>query len=384
MLEYRGVDEETIFSELKEYSKRNVSYSRVLSSMCTAPHPIAVKAHNEFMASNLGDPKLFPGTAAIEHKCIKMLGDLLHLPSAVGYITTGGTESNVQAMRTAIQLKVKNGSFDRSKGNIVIPESAHYSFDKAAQLLGLELRRAKVTKDMKADVGSMAKLIDDNTVALVAVAGTTEFGQVDPVPEISDLAIKRGIYLHVDAAFGGFVIPFLKEPSRYRFDFELPGVMSVTIDPHKMGLSTIPSGGLLYRSESLLKILEINAQYLTSMVQSSLAGTRSGASAAATYAVMRHLGREGYERIVSLCMENTKILYDLLSPAGLDPVIDPVLNIVTFKVSDAQAIRRRLCDMNWYVSTTTRPSALRMVVMPHVTQNVIESYVKDLKLIING
>ncbi len=103
----------------------------------------------------------------------------------------------------------------------------------------------------------------------------------------------------MDAAFGGFVIPFLENPSQYKFDFEVPGVMSIAIDPHKMGLSTIPAGGLLYRDEGHMKLLEISAQYLTSQVQTSLAGTRSGASAAATYAVMRHLGKEGYRQIVS-------------------------------------------------------------------------------------
>jgi tyrosine decarboxylase/aspartate 1-decarboxylase len=202
---------------------------------------------------------------------------------------------------------------------------------------------------------------------------------VDPVPEISKLALEKGVYLHVDAAFGGFVIPFLDDPSKYRFDFELPGVTSVAIDPHKMGMSTIPSGGLLYRDESFLSSLEISAEYLTSQVQSSLAGTRSGASAAATYAVMRYLGRDGYRRIVKQCMSDTTLLYDKLRALGLEPVIEPVLNIAAFKVPDAGAARKRLCDMGWFISTTSSPEALRMVVMPHVTGEVVDAFVADLK-----
>lgn len=376
----QGVDEDTILDELKNAALENVPYERVLSSMCTTPHPIALKAYRDFIVSNLGDPKLFPGTASLERACIGMLGELLHLPSAAGYITTGGTESNIQALRTARQLK----NVDSGKANIVLPESAHYSFEKAAQMLGVKLKRAPLDADLKADVDAMAGLVDRNTIALVAVAGTTEFGQVDPVPAISKLALDEGLFLHVDAAFGGFVIPFLGDAEKYRFDFELPGVMSVAVDPHKMGMSTIPSGGLLYRDERYMKLLEISAQYLTSRVQSSLAGTRSGASAAGTYAVMRYLGREGYRRIVSRCMDNTMLLYDELRGLGLEPVIRPVMNIVTFKVSDAQGVRKRLCDMNWYVSTTTRPESLRMVVMPHVTKRVIESYVADLKRILEA
>lgn len=373
-----GVDEVTIFNELESAAGKNVPYERVLSSMCTAPHPIAIKAHKEFIVSNLGDPRLFPGTASLEHACIGMLGELLHLPSAVGYITTGGTESNIQALRTARQLK----KVDPGKANIVLPESAHYSFDKAAQMLGVTLKRAPLDDDLKVDVDAMAELIDRNTIALVAVAGTTEFGQVDPVPAISRLALDENIFLHVDAAFGGFVIPFLEEPEKYRFDFELPGVMSIAIDPHKMGMSTIPSGGLLYRDERLMKSLEISAQYLTSQVQSSLAGTRTGASTAATYAVMRHLGKAGYRRIVSGCMDNTAHLRDSLKGLGLELALEPVMNIVTVKLPDASASRKKLCDLGWFVSTTSRPEALRIVVMPHVTRPVIDSFIKDLKKVL--
>jgi tyrosine decarboxylase/aspartate 1-decarboxylase len=375
----RGVGESIILKELEDAGQKNVPYARVLSSMCTTPHPIALKAHCDFLVSNLGDPKLFPGTESLERACIGMLGELLHLPSAAGYLSTGGTESNIQALRTARQLK----KVDPGRANIVLPESAHYSFDKAAQLLGVRLKRAPLDDDLKVNVDAMAGLIDENTIALVAVAGTTEFGQVDPVPAISKLAVEEDIFLHVDAAFGGFVIPFLDDPSKYMFDFELPGVMSVAIDPHKMGLSVIPSGGLLYRDERLMRSLEISAEYLTSQVQSSLAGTRSGASAAATYAVMRHLGKEGYRLIVKKCMDNTMLLHKKMSAAGLEPVIRPVLNIATFKAPDAQTVRKRLCDMGWYVSTTSGPEALRMVVMPHVTEEVIEAYVADLKKILD-
>nr|WP_231844966.1 tyrosine decarboxylase MfnA [Methanocella arvoryzae] len=368
--------EEEIFAELCEARSRDVPYGRVLSSMCTNPHPIAVKAHQEFVNTNLGDPKLFPGTADIEHRCIGLIGDLLHLPAATGYISTGGTESNIQALRTAIQMK----HTDRRRANIVVPESAHYSFEKASQMLGIAIRRAPLDDLLRADPSEMAALIDKNTIALVAVAGTTEFGQIDPIEEIGRLAQEHDLYLHVDAAFGGFVIPFMDRPAK--FDFEIPGVQSITIDPHKMGLSTIPSGGLLYRSESLMKVLEINAQYLTSMVQTSLAGTRSGASAASAYAVLQYLGRAGYREIVATCMENTRILREQLEDMGMEPIIEPVLNIVTARAKDPVGLRKKLAEKNWYVSTTVHPCALRMVVMPHVTADVIEAFTADLKKVI--
>jgi tyrosine decarboxylase/aspartate 1-decarboxylase len=373
-----GADEAEIFAELAVWKKKDVPYGRVLSSMCTCPHPVAVKAHEEFIRSNLGDPKLFPGTAQIERVCVAMMGDLLHLPEAPGYVTTGGTESNIQALRAAV---LRHGDINREKANIVVPDSAHYSFQKASQLLGVKLRRAPLDDRLRVDPTEMAALVDEDTIALVAVAGTTEFGQVDPVEEIGRIAEEKDVFFHVDAAFGGFVIPFLKG-CQPKFDFSVPGVSSIVIDPHKMGLSTIPSGGLLYRNESLMRPLEISAQYLTSQVQTSLVGTRSGAAAAATYAVMRYLGRDGYRNIVAQCMENTALLVDLLGDFGLEPVIDPVMNIAAFDVPDPLAVRRKLCDYNWYVSTTVRPRALRMVIMPHVTAEVVRVFAADLKQVV--
>lgn len=375
----RGLDAAVIAGELRDARARDIPYGRVLSSMCTTPHPVAVEAHKAFIASNLGDPRLFPGTASLEAACIGMLGELLRLSSPAGYITTGGTESNIQALRMARQSR----RVEPGRANIVIPESAHFSFDKAAQMLGIALRRAPLDDGLRVDVDAMAGLVDRDTIALVAVAGSTEFGQVDPVPAIGRLALDEKVFFHVDAAFGGFVIPFLEDPARYPFDFEVPGVMSVAIDPHKMGMSTIPSGGLLYRDGNAVQSLEISAQYLTSGVQSSLAGTRTGASAAATYAVMRHLGRDGYRRIVAECMDNTRFLHRRLLRLGLEPALEPVLNIATFKVPDARSVRKRLCDAGWFISTTSRPEAIRMVVMPHVTRDVVEAFAADLQKILD-
>lgn len=88
----------------------------------------------------------------------------------------------------------------------------------------------------------MRKLISGNTVAVVGVAGTTELGRIDPVEELSEICLEEGIHLHVDAAFGGFIIPFLRETGAElpEFDFKLQGVSSITVDPHKMGLAPSP------------------------------------------------------------------------------------------------------------------------------------------------
>ncbi|WP_369425743.1 tyrosine decarboxylase MfnA [Methanothrix sp.] len=369
----KGLSEETVEDLLREMRGRDSSYERLLSTMCTRPHPVAVRAYTMFLETNLGDPGLFPGTAEIERRVVGILGSLLGCPDASGYISTGGTESNIQAIRAA------RNSSGRREGNIVVPKSAHFSFDKIADLLNLEVRKAELDEMLRVDVGDVERLIDENTVCVVGIAGTTEFGQVDPIEDLSELAIENGIPLHVDAAFGGFVLPFLDR--EYHWDFRVEGVQSITIDPHKMGMSPIPAGGLIFRSPDHVKRLETETYYLTVARQASLTGTRSGAAAAATYAVIMHLGTDGYRKVVRRCMEMTAHLVSEARSMGIEPVIEPVMNVVALKIDDPLVVRRALLERGWHVSMTREPKALRLILMPHMTQENLDLFLSDLEAI---
>ncbi len=366
----KGLLEKEVLSLLNNAKLKDTSYTRVLNAMCSMPHPIAVKAHMQFIESNLGDSGLFSGTKELEEKVIRMMGSLLGDPNARGYVTTGGTESNIQALRTVRNLGRKKHP------NMIIPSSAHFSFDKIADLLGIEIRKAGLDNEFKVDADAVDNLIDDNTIALVGIAGSTEFGQIDPIDRLAEIALSHNLFLHVDAAFGGFVIPFLDK--KYDFDFSVKGVSSITADPHKMGLSTIPAGGLLFKEESSLLALEIDTPYLTIRKQHSLAGTRSGASVAAAYAVMMHLGREGYKKIVDKCMKMTWRLVEGAEELDIHPLIDPVMNIAVLDVSDLDEVRKKLRAKGWITSITRAPRAMRLIIMPHLSEEVLELFISDL------
>ncbi len=357
---------------LEETKARNYSYDRFFSTMCTLPHPLAVRAHEMFLETNLGDPGLFPGVADLEERVVQMLGELLGCVNASGYVSTGGTESNIQAIRAA------RNEAGKKDANIVVPASAHFSFDKIGDLLCLEVRKAELDESLKVDIGSVESLVDDRTIALVGIAGTTEFGQVDPIEDLAKIAVERQIHMHVDAAFGGFVLPFLERDLHW--DFSVPGVSSITIDPHKMGMSIIPSGGLLFRGQQCMSHLETETHYLTKARQASLTGTRSGAAAVATYAVMMHLGREGFKEMVDYCMDLTRHLVRGARQIGIEPVIEPIMNVVALQVPSPANVREELMKRDWHVSMTREPNrALRLILMRHMTRENIDLFLQDLE-----
>ena len=375
-MEERGMSREAIESLLQEKKLKDLSYERIFSSMCTYPHEMAAYAHKMFLESNLGDSGLFPGTKEMEDKVIRMLGALLGNEYAFGYLSTGGTESNIQAVRAIRNRKRKEGM---SNMNIIVPETAHFSFDKIADLLSINVQKASLDEELRVDANSVEDLINDQTIGIVGIAGTTEFGQIDPIKALSDIAKDKDLFLLVDAAFGGFVIPFLEE--NYEFDFSLDGVSAISIDPHKMGMSTIASGCILFREESYLDELAVATPYLTTKGQCSLTGTRSGASAAATYAVLKYLGKEGLKGIVDECMRLTRLLVRGTKRIGISPVIEPVMNVVTlsFPEAEVERVANALEERRWHVSTTRQPKSLRLVIMPHIDEETIKLFLEDLE-----
>lgn len=339
-------------------------FSRVLSSMCTEPHPAALEAAETFLATNPGDPGTFPTIAELERAAVSALGSVVGLESPAGYIGTGGTEANVQAMRLARERSPAESP------NVVVPDSAHFSFDKAAALLDVELRRVPLGPELTVDLDQLDAAVDANTALVVAVAGTTEYGRVDPVPAVAEVAASIDARLHVDAAWGGFHLPF----TDHEWHFGHAPVDSMTIDPHKVGQAAIPAGGFLVRDGRDLDALTVETPYLVTDEQPTLVGTRSGAGVASTLAAIEALWPTGYRDEHERAMRLTRWLESQLTARGFS-VVDPVLPIVT--VSIESTIVENLRERGWRLSCTTSGEA-RIVVMPHVTRSVLEAFLTDL------
>jgi tyrosine decarboxylase/aspartate 1-decarboxylase len=340
--------------------------------MCTAPHPIAVQAYQLFLETNLGDPAWCRGAQEAERQALAAIAGLLRGPPAsAGLFVSGGAEANLTGLRIARRSGLRE---------VILPRSAHFSFVKACDLLDMEPRWADLRPDHTVDPASVEAQLSPNTAAIVAIAGTTELGVVDPVPELAALAREGGVHLHVDAAYGGFVIPFLQRlgESLPAFDLAVEGVGSLTIDPHKMGLAPIPAGCLLVQDRDLLQRISVPTPYVSTDAQASLVGTRPGAAAAAAHAVLQHLGESGYMEVVGRCMANARLLARLLREAGLPPVMEPVLPVVAVPVPKPERVRAVLQEQGWFVSLAPLNRGIKVVCMPHVTRGSIEGFVPTL------
>jgi tyrosine decarboxylase/aspartate 1-decarboxylase len=344
-------------------------FRRVLSSMCTEPHPAARAAAERFLATNPGDPETYREVAALEERAVATLGEVAGLDPAFGYITSGGTEANIQAVRAARNLARDERRVDGTP-NVVAPESAHFSFHKAADVLQVELRTVPVDDEYRADVEATAAAIDDDTALVVGVAGTTEYGRVDPIPALSDLARDAGAMLHVDAAWGGFALPF----TDLAWNFSHAEVDTMTIDPHKFGRAVIPAGGLLARDRATLDALAVDTPYLESASQATLTGTRSGAGVASAAAAMDALWPDGYRAQYETSILNAEWLADALVERGFD-VVEPELPLVAARLPDA--LFDALRNAGWRISRTATGET-RVVCMPHVTRDALAAFVADI------
>jgi len=379
----KGISRELLLDELERKFRGDLTYSsgKILSSMCTRPHRFAKLVYMRCLEKNLGDPGLFPAVVELERRAVQILGSLLSHNEAVGHIVSGGTEANILALWAARNLAEKR------RREVILPTSAHFSFDKAADLLDLKLVKVGLNEHFQVDVKAVEDAVTSKTMAIIGVAGSTGLGTVDPIPQLSEIASAHNIYLHVDAAFGGFVLPFLNDLgfNLPAFDFRLPGVCSITIDPHKMGLAPIPAGGILFREANMMKAVSMKIPYLSGgeTEQTTIVGTRPGASSAAVWALLEHLGRGGYSKIVKRCMKLTRELTEGISQInGVSLVTQPTMNIIGVKscIIDIRLVAQKLRERGWAISIF--PNYIRIVIMPHTKSSHIDSFLKDLGSIV--
>jgi glutamate/tyrosine decarboxylase-like PLP-dependent enzyme len=350
-------------------------------------YQIGKRAYMEFFSENaLGAARAYPGIGQMEKEVCDYGLELFHAPDeARAIFTTGGTESIFVAVRAAREaFRARTGAVRGAPLNIVMPITGHPAFDKSAIVMDLEVRRAPLRPDLRVDVAAMRALIDDNTIMLVGSAPCFPHGVIDPMSELSELALETGLWLHADACVGGWVAPFFERIGRGTpvFDFRLPGVRSISADLHKFGFTPKPASTLSFRFGEDIERATFRLGYWPSGVYTTatFSGTRPGAAVAAAWAVMNHLGIEGYERAARNQAQMVDRYHLALSAIeGLKFHARPDVTILNFGSDelDIYAVADGMRAKGWVPGLTTTPRGMHtMLSMQH--EPARERYLSDI------
>ncbi len=338
---------------------------------------------------------LWPSATKFEAEIVAMTARLLGGkqtdPADVrvcGTVTSGGTESILLAMKTYRDRALARDS--SAKPQVIAPSSAHAAFDKAAEIFGIELVRIPVAADYRADTGAMADAITERTVALVGSAPCFPHGVIDPIEALSEIALERGVGLHVDACLGGFLLPWA-ERLGYPvppFDFRLPGVSSMSADTHKYGYAAKGTSVVLYRGAELRRF-----QYFVTTdwpgglyFSPTFAGSRPGALSAQCWAAMISIGESGYleaaKRILSTAETLKKAIIDI---PELRLIGDPLFVLAfTSPLVDVYRVLDEMTRRGWNLNGLQAPPSLHLcVTLRHTLPGVAERFANDLRASVN-
>lgn len=262
-----------------------------------------------YLHENALNPFKYPSLVQIERDVVAAAAALVHTDPAAGSLSSGGTESIFLAVHTARSHgEQQRGIVDGA--NVVVAATAHPAFAKACHYLRLELRTVPVGDDGRAVPDAMAAAVDDRTVLVVGSAPCYPFGVIDPIPALASLAADRGVLCHVDACLGGWLLPFwerLGEPVP-PWDFRVPGVTSMSADVHKYGYAFKGASVVLYAEPAMVQHQWFVYDRWPGGLYGSVttAGTRPAAPMAGAWAVIQHLGEEGYLRKAAQVREATR------------------------------------------------------------------------------
>jgi sphinganine-1-phosphate aldolase len=344
---------------------------------------VAKQAYLAFFSENGLGPKAFPSLARFEREVIAMTLGLLHGgPGARGAMTTGGTESIFLAVKSA-RDRARERGVRQGTPEIVAPQTAHPAFDKAAHFLGLTVKRVAVGSDFRADPAAMEAAIGPETIMLVGSAPAFPHGVIDPIRELAAVALRRELWMHVDACVGGFIAPFAKKCGApiADFDFGVDGVTSMSADLHKYGFTAKGASTVLYRDTETFAFqgYTFNDWPRGTYATQTLVGTRAGGAIAAAWAVMNYLGDEGYMQITRRILATRRAFEDGARGLGLTVWGEPELGIVSFGSPelDMLAVADEMETHGWMVGRLIEPRGLHLMLnLTH--EPIVNEYMTDL------
>ncbi len=345
-------------------------------------------AYRMFAHTNGLNMDAFPSLRRMQSEVVSQILSWTHGPQgSSGFMTSGGTESLILAVRSALKIHQQSSTWVATgRPNMVLPTSAHAALEKAAEYFGVESRRVPVRPDWRADVNAMESAIDDDTMLLVGSAPQYPQGVIDPLEDLSEVALQHALPLHVDACMGGVTLTFMERAGEpvAPWDFRLDGVTSISVDLHKYGYTAKGAGVLVYRDKARRAAQTfVTDNWLGGLYGSSgILGTKSGGPIASAWAVMRHLGDSGYEELTITARRAALRLVDHIERHDtLTLRARPDSTLVCFGLPDdserAFAVADALWTKGWYVDRQSPPPSLHATVNA-VHESVMTEFLRDL------
>lgn len=405
----QGRAPDDVLGELADRAKTDTDWraGRVFSLVYKLPgergkthERLLERAHALYAAGNLLNPMAFASLKRMESDLVEMTGRLMHCPTAVGTMTSGGTESILCAVATYRDRARRERPWIR-RPELVTPQTIHPAFDKAGHYFGVRIRKVPVRDDLRADPTAMARAITRSTIGVVASAPQYPHGVVDPIAEIAAIAQARGLPMHVDACVGGFVLPWLERLGRPipRWDFRVPGVTSISADLHKYGYAGKGASMLLWRTAGDMRDQFFVATDFPGGVYASptMLGTRGGGPVAAAWATLQSLGADGYLELARASLAAAERLRaGIRAIPGLALVGDGDATLVAYTTANElergvwarlrdlagrgapiYAIADRLEARGWTADRQHRPPSLHLTVTANHGE-IVDAYLADL------
>ena len=368
--------------------------------------PQATQLMTDCLDKNMIDKDEYPQTAEIESRCVSILAHLWHAPAdsgATGCSTTGSSEACMlggMALLWRWRERRQAAGVSAAKPNLVMGTNVQVCWEKFCRYWQVEPRMVPMEAGrLHLDGPHAAAQCDENTIGVVAVLGSTQDGSYEPVGGISDeldkLAASGGpdVPIHVDAASGGFVAPFIQP--ELVWDFQVSRVASINASGHKYGLVYPGVGWVVWRdAEALPKDLVFKVNYLGGeMPTFALNFSRSGSNVAAQYYNFLRLGFEGYRRVQQACQDVALHMSGQIARMGPFELLSDgsELPVFAFKISDESAgytvfdLSEGLRERGWLVPAYTFPAnltdtaVLRVVVRNGFGKNLAEAFLADLR-----
>lgn len=388
-LSSEGRKREDLFGEMEKVKEHDIKWKegKAFSLVFNGGQElsdITKDAYCMFFSENGLNPSAFPSLKKFENEVVGMTASLLSGGEKVaGSMTSGGTESILMAIKTAREWAKANKPHI-TEPELIMPISAHPAFNKGGHYFGVKVISVATRDDFRADVTAMKEEITDNTILIVGSAPSYPQGVIDPIEELSILALDNNILMHVDACVGGIVLPFYRKlgVDLPKFDFELEGVTSMSVDLHKYGYAAKGASVVLYKSKELRRHqFFVTTDWPGGMYGSpTVLGTRPGGAIAAAWAIMNYLGEEGYLKLIGQIKDTTEEFKKRISQTPeVELAGDPDMSVLClvsstvdiFQVGDCMAAR------GWHLDMQQDPNSLHLTVSA-AHKDTIDEFFKDL------